>query len=218
MISLPRISRLAAAQRFDTLLDDVLANGRQIPLALRMRLGESEAGLGSAALAFGLRRYLELTLGPTPQALAMARALLDRQGADGGFGSIASTAASVGALRCLEDHLGGWPASPEPGGEAREVAARGRRAIEAGVAWLREAVASSPSTRRGRPMLGDERDTLIALWQLSDHADIADDLDLPVLLASLEDLGVRHDAALGAFLARAEGALGTVGVRSTLAA
>lgn len=219
MISLPRISRLAAAQRFDALLDDVLANGRHVPLALRLRLGACEASLGAAALALGLQRFLELTLGPTPQSLTLARALLDRQRPDGGFGAIGATAAAIGALRALSDHLDAWPPSVEPSAEARAVSSRVTGAIADALGFLREALASSPSTLLGRPLLGDEHDTLITLWQLADHADIADDLDLPALLASLDDLGVRHDSTLGPFLARADAALsGSTIRRPTLAA
>ncbi len=202
MISLPRITRLAAAQRFDVLLDEVLANGRPLPLALRLRLASDPETLPAIALALGLQRFLELTLGPTPQATALARALLDRRRPGGsGFGDAAANAAALAALLALREHGSGGFGSPDD----LEVA------IDEAREALRTTLHRSPSTLTGRPLLSDELDTCVVLWQLAGHADAADDLDLAALLTTLEDLGLRHDPALAPVLVRAEAALATAG-------
>ena len=216
MISLPRIVRLATAHRFDTLLEDVLRNGRALPLALRLRLSGDPETLPAAALALGLQRFLELTLGPTPQAIDLARALLDRQRPGDSFGSVCATASAIAALTLLDDTL-----AAAPGIDPIADALRPRlgQAIDEGVAALRRVRDEAPSTLfANRPLMGDELDTLIALWQLAGHPNIADALDLPLLLASLEDLGLRHDRALAPMLDRAQAALAPATSRTTLAA
>lgn len=215
MISLPRITRLAAAHRFDTLLEDVLRNGRALPLVLRLRLAADPDTLPGTALALALQRFLELTLGPTPQAIDLARALLDRQCPGGSFGSVPATAAGVAALALLDDAL-----AAAPGIDPIADALRPRigAAIDDGVAALREARDNAPSTLlANRPLMGDELDTLIALWQLAPFPDLADALDLPLLLASLEDLGLRHDRALAPVLDRAQAALMPAAARTRAA-
>jgi hypothetical protein len=216
MISLPRIVRLAAAHRFDTLLEDVLRNGRVLPLALRLRLAADPETLPATALALGLQRFLELTLGPTPQAIDLARALLDRQRPGDSFGSVPATAAAIAALTLLDDTLA---AAPGLDPIADTLRSRIGQAIDDGVAALRDARDNAPSTLlANRPLMGDELDTLIALWQLAPHERLADTLDLPLLLTTLEDLGLRHDRALAPILDRTQAALTPVTSRATRAA
>lgn len=74
MISLQRIQRLAEAQRHGALLDEVITNGRPLPLSARLILsrGNSE---GISALALGLQRAVELSYLATPASFMLARRL-----------------------------------------------------------------------------------------------------------------------------------------------
>lgn len=98
MLSANLIDRHFRAGRIDAVIDALSDNGLELPVALRVRLSQSEA----AALALGLRRVVELTYGPTPLSRALAQALLRHQAADGGFdGDPIATAAAAAALAAL---------------------------------------------------------------------------------------------------------------------
>jgi hypothetical protein len=74
MISLQRIQRLAEAQRHAALLDEVITNGRPLPLSARLILSRSAAE-GISALALGLQRAVELSYLATPASFMLARRL-----------------------------------------------------------------------------------------------------------------------------------------------
>ena len=95
MLTVNLIQRLIDQRAFDRLLEAVSANGMQLPLPLRVRLGQTP----SAPLALGLRRLVELTYHRTALSRQMARLLLDSQDADGSFdGDPVITATAVAAL------------------------------------------------------------------------------------------------------------------------
>ena len=81
MLSAELIQRHFEAQDYEKLLRDVLSNGLDLPLPLRVRLSQGPV----AAIALGLRRLAELTYGPTPLGRAMLGELLERQREDGAF-------------------------------------------------------------------------------------------------------------------------------------
>jgi hypothetical protein len=108
MISLPRIARLAEAREFDRLLDEVVRNGRPLPLAIRLRLSDPEA-LPAAAVGFALQRVVQLTYKPTPLSAMLARMLVEMQHEDGSFGPAGSTAIAVAALLSLADQVRSLP-------------------------------------------------------------------------------------------------------------
>lgn len=115
MLSVSLIERTLETRDYDRLLRDLANNGMDLPLSLRLRLGQSP----TAPLALALRRLVELTYGPT----ALSRQLVDRllrdQLPDGTFPGdgdeahrdvLASAAALAGLGRVAADHpaaLGG---------------------------------------------------------------------------------------------------------------
>ena len=96
VIHASRIDRLVRAGRFEQLLDEVLTNGRRLPIAARAMLlegGESESRelaesgscvsgevslgvLEQASMGLALQRLVELTYVPHPLAVGLARRLL----------------------------------------------------------------------------------------------------------------------------------------------
>lgn len=159
MLSHRRIERLVERGEHERLLDEVLRNGRPLPLAARLRLFDAGAA-GPAALALALQRHLELTPAATPLALDLAGRLLDAQDADGAIGSIVSTAAAVAGLTRLRETLAWSPVADAMLARRLDVAID--RALHALLAAQhRCAMARRPG------MLGDEMETALALWQLA---------------------------------------------------
>lgn len=108
MISLPRLARLAESREFDRLLDEVIRNGRPLPLAIRLRLCDPEA-LPAAAVGLALQRVVQLTYKPTPLSAMLARMLVEMQHEDGSFGTAGSTAIAVAGLLALADQVRSLP-------------------------------------------------------------------------------------------------------------
>lgn len=104
MMSCNRIARLFADHRYERLLEEVLANGREPGLAIRLRLADA-AGLSAAAVGFALQRACELHDAPGPLVTRLADALLDLQHDDGLFGTSIATAAAIAGLLSLLDQV-----------------------------------------------------------------------------------------------------------------
>lgn len=82
MLSVSLLERTLESRDYDRLLKDLAANGLALPLALRVRLTQSEA----APVALGLRRLVELTYyGPTAVTRRLTAKLLDFQDGSGCF-------------------------------------------------------------------------------------------------------------------------------------
>lgn len=95
MLSVNLIQRHFHANRLDSLLDALSANGLELPLPLLIRLGQVNA----SAVAMALRRVVELTYGPTGLSRELAGHLLKAQQPDGSYGrDPLATATVVSAL------------------------------------------------------------------------------------------------------------------------
>lgn len=152
MLTARRIQRTAAAGAFPRLLHDVLDNGRELPAAVRRRLGE-RPGVAAAALGIGLQRVAELSFGRCGEADDVANLLLARQQPDGGFGGVAATACATAGLL----------AHGASGGATLRQAGSGERdweiepALLAAASWLASALAAGAA---------DEVDAAVVVWAL----------------------------------------------------
>src|SRR5689334_21136730 len=118
MLSVNLIQRHFQAQRLDSLLDALSANGLELPLPLRIRLGQVNA----SAVAMALRRVIELTYGPTGLSRDLANHLVKAQQPDGSYGQDPlATAAAAGALGRL--------IAEQPGAAGDDVRAARERAL-----------------------------------------------------------------------------------------
>lgn len=99
MIHAARIDRLVRAERFEQLLDEVLANGRALPMQARAMLTQPGADR-LAAMGLALQRVVELSYLPTPSTINLAQRLLSElapMGLAGGSGGTGGTADSMAA-------------------------------------------------------------------------------------------------------------------------
>ncbi len=77
MLNIRRIERLADTGQWEALIEALAANGRPLPLSVRLRLSEAPSAT-VAALGLALQRMTELTYAPTPEALEAAARLCDQ--------------------------------------------------------------------------------------------------------------------------------------------
>jgi hypothetical protein len=219
MITLPRILKLAADAEHARLLEEILDNGRPLPLAARLRLS-SDAGLPAAALSLALTRFVELTWAPTPQTLDLLDRLLACEDARhaGWYATPAATAAAAAAL------LG---VAAQRQRVADPLAPATRTAAERALAALHEtldaaAAGGADAGRRHFLQKDDQPDALDralslallapAAGQASSTASSAGAADGPDAVAdwvleeldALESLGARHDRTLAPLIAFAE--------------
>lgn len=159
MLSQRRIERLVERGEHDRLLEEVLRNGRPLPLEARLHLTDPGA-LAPAALALALQRHLELTPAATPLAIDLADRLLEMQDAHGAIGSTASTAAAIAGLTRLRETLA-WSTNTDPMLSRRLDVAIDRALHALLAAQHRCAMADRPG------YLGDDMETALALWQLA---------------------------------------------------
>lgn len=174
MITQHQIERLSDNGAFDLLVTAVLRNGRELPLAARLRMTDPD-GVAPAALGLALLRSCELTHAPTRGMCDMAERLVARAGTEGGWGTIAATAAAVAGLEALLAH------SERAGGSmTQEFAGSVRRVIDGGIHWL-AARQGVPSQRvffeeseepyaPERSLIGDALDSALVVWLLGSSA------------------------------------------------
>lgn len=164
MLSMPRLVRLAETGQYDRLLDEVLRNGRPLPLEARLRMTSSGA-LAASAISLALSRMTELTHRPTTGAKLLAGKLLSLQDPDGSFGSPAVTASVTESLIALLEQNKFVATGLETEFRDRIVVARDR-ALHSLYAE-RESAAAAP---RSGGLLGDALETALVLWRLSERA------------------------------------------------
>lgn len=210
MISVARIERWAEREQFQALFDGVVQNGRPLPLAARLRLSQPRS-LELAALGIGLQRLLELSYGPEPAALAMARrvaAALERLGgaevSDNQPGPGAMIAGVVGLLGVLDRlRLFGHPGLERLQPAAERALARANHA-------LLEAAAGSSASPAHRGLVGDGIETAVVLWQLAGSERgaeaVAGVLDAESLRRGLVRSGAWKDGACAVLMALADAA------------
>lgn len=162
MLSMPRLVRLAESGQFDRLLDEILRNGRPLPLAARLRLS-SPGALAVSAISLALSRMTELTHRPTAGAQLLAEDLLALQSDDGSFGSSAVTASAAESILALleQDRYVATGLKPELR-ENLEIARD--RAMHALYADREVSTATGTSG-----LLGDALETALTLWRLGER-------------------------------------------------
>ncbi|MCB9838273.1 MAG: hypothetical protein H6813_02950 [Phycisphaeraceae bacterium] len=164
MLSMPRLVRLAESGQYDRLLEEVLRNGRPLPLAARLRLS-NPGMIEASAISLALSRVTELTHRPTSGALDLALRLLDRQLDDGSFGSPAVTASAVEAIIALLEQDRFVIPGLEPDLRDRLETARDR-AFHA----LYSAHEAGAANTRQSGLLVDALETALTLWRLGERA------------------------------------------------
>lgn len=193
MISLPKLVRMASEGEHARMLDEVVRNGRPLPLAIRLRLEEGQT-LPAAALGLALTRVTELTYRPSDVACTLAAMLIDCRRDDGSFGSVAATAIAAAALLAVADQIDALP-----GGRASgvyidiELERRIRHAAESALYALAQAQRTDEAAGDG--LIGDEIDSAIALWRLGFDTRFASAVRYEALLGAVEDRGLRHERA-----------------------
>lgn len=189
MLTLSRLHELSRDENPLVLLDAVLANGRPLALAARLRLEHPEVA-PVVGLALGLRRFLELTYAWSGPAAEMCERLLEMEQFGGGFGHPVACAAARGALAMAAESAarGGEMGVPE-------------RILEALGACDR--VLRHTQNEGSSGLLGDATDSALILWLLSDdlwEEQRSAGLDVRALWRGLEKAGALHDRVLGALL------------------
>ncbi|MBL0870878.1 MAG: hypothetical protein IBJ18_09915 [Phycisphaerales bacterium] len=236
MIHASRIDRLVRAGRFEQLLDEVLTNGRRLPIAARAMLLDdgarescesSEAGscvsaavslgvLEQASMGLALQRLVELTYVPHPLALGLARRLvagLSHRGRDGGGlkgGALAARVMAVAGLVDLVDQCV----------QTREVSGMEPLGVEIDAlidelgCELSHAAAQSVATRgaRGEGLVcASTLSTCLIVWQLRPRATLCASLqrfvNVAAILRAPERLGLWRDGDCAAVLALAGGVM-----------
>ena len=188
MVIPARVKTLGSHGLWSRLLDEVLRNGREVAVSLRLRLTE-EGAEAVTALGLALARAAELARPGDRSVEAIAQMLIARQRADGGFGE-GEHGSAVGTGCALAGLLGvceGAGFGAMPGWSTAWPAARG-----AGARLLQVLDRADPQAR-----------TLIA-WVLAPHAAAARQVgvDVQQLVDDLERGGHGHDRVLGPMLAR----------------
>lgn len=209
MLSHFRVAKLASAEEFDRLLNEVLMNGQTIPLAARLRLSEPGA-LASSALGLALKRLTEITWKPEPPAEGLADRLLQEQHPDGRFGNFASTLCALAALRALQRQVAALPGTRVgmeflPSQLSRRIEASAERAA----AWVQSICSAGQPAQRAnlsdraiatdvsesepadRPI--DALDTAMLLWQFASDPVLLCQAGIDDPESTVESLALRHD-------------------------
>ncbi len=105
MLSRNRIAQLLVAGDEDRLIEELLANGRQVPLSWRLLLSDP-AGRRAAMYGLALQRLAELTHGVDGLCAQLVPALCCLQSGRGGFGTDAATVAAAAGLLTYGDYAG----------------------------------------------------------------------------------------------------------------
>jgi hypothetical protein len=189
MLSPNRVRMLAQHGLWSRLVDEVLRNGRPVPVSIRLRLAE-EGAEAATALGLSLARLCELAR-PGESAIGeVVERLIAMQLEDGSFGSeVATACALAGLLGACE--VAGFGAMP---------------------GWFTAWPAACGAGARLAEDLhsADQMVRTITAWALAARSEAAlgVGLDIPALVSGLERRGVGHDRVLGPMLARARGVIG----------
>jgi uncharacterized protein GlcG (DUF336 family) len=184
MTRLPRLLALARRREFGTLLDESLSPLPEMPVSVRLSLGEASSA-PIAALALALARAVQLTFALPAPAEGLLDALLREVDASPAPPPQAS-AAALSALHLARAELG---AHPSP------LRARVVHAIAELERSLHEDLAS--------PGADDEASAAVALTLAAFPSEGADRLLVPALEAAI-DRGLLHHPSLGPALRHAE--------------
>ncbi len=149
MLSENRIQKMAQLGHFHQLIEDVIANGRPISLAVRLKLGDPDAQVVTG-LGLAIQRLTEITFAVNETTQWILQKLLARQNNDGSFGSIAATAIALRALFAVRKQCGSTNLRPE-------LDAAIGPALNRLLNWQDE-----------QGTIGDSLDSSICRWQLSD--------------------------------------------------
>jgi|GEM_PF-3208963 len=191
MLGVTQIHRLVAEGCDGLLLGRILANGRPVPLAVRLRL-ERDDNAPFAATGLALLRLSELTHRATPASADLALTLVDKlqQTPAGSIGWAGGMSALAGLLATLEQHR------DRPGVFAPHDVVQLKQAADTRI----HAALGSWERNGCRGMLGDDAiDTAIAVWTLADRRAATSRLPIAACarwLLSLDECvapaGIRH--------------------------
>ncbi len=189
MMNASRIDRLVRADRLEQLLEEVLSNGRRLPLAARAVLHDGPA-LEMAAIGLALQRLVELTY--TPQALSVSlaerlAALLGEDQNDEPVNAAAGGARLVARAiaTCAIDDL-----ARQAAGTGVELSATLRAARETGVRMLGRAVFEAQALTAARDarregLVGSGLVSCLVAWQLAARASLTAELQCMARVDSL---------------------------------
>lgn len=149
MLTPVRVKMLAEHGLWSRLLDEVMHNGREVPLGLRLRLTEERAE-AEVALGLGLVRIAELARPGDRSVDAVVGMLAARQRSEGGFGegqdgSVVGTGCALAGLLGVCEAAGfgampgwstAWPAACGAGARLAAMLAQADVEERTLVAWL----------------------------------------------------------------------------------
>jgi hypothetical protein len=196
MLTVSRISRLAALGRFDHLLDELIRNGRPLPVAARARLAEGRSA-ALTAVSLGAQRALELAYAPDSTLTGLLQQLVDltavtlRDAEALPAANRPGPVALATAARALCDLLDtgearGWAlVRGELGDRARDTLA--------GVAYALFVTQAGRAARvpREAGLVGDGLDSALVLWQLGGDDRLAGRLNPPLEISRLAEAADR---------------------------
>ncbi len=191
MINIRKIERLIDAGQWIDLIDALVANGRPMPLSLRLRLGEPDSVVMSA-LGLSLQRIVELTYTLGPEALETAARLCDHFLAVPGTraprpcgAAVAIGAAALADLARQAEQCGRGLAGP--------LADRIESSLRAGTWLLAEALPAQAAGAAAGGRAGGAADhdataldAAVLLWQAADRPALRAMLEGAVSLAAIE--------------------------------
>lgn len=199
MINLPKLVRMASEGEHERMLDEVIRNGRPLPLNVRLRLQDRET-LPAAALGLALSRVTELTYRPSDIACTLVVLLLERRHEDGSFGSVAATSIALAALHAMTDQIDALSGGAVTGRYIDPSLERSVRSAASTALHALVQAQNGANDESGDGMLGDEIDSAIALWRLGLDTRFARAVRYEALLAAVEDRGLRHSRATSSLL------------------
>ncbi len=237
MLSVSKLRRSVASERWAVLLADLVRNG--CPLALRVRaLLGSEPSVEMAALGLALQRAVELSWGPSDDLGEIAARLCAcvesaelgvERGTESGPSAGAIGVAARGLWEALDTIAArGWKMG---GADVPERLSAGL--VRCGQALLAAQVRTALSRAHERGLVGTRLDSAIVMWQLG-ALELSDEralwlggrrgVDMEYLREGVERAGLWNDAVCAELMERAglmpirRGGSGRIGLRRPLAA
>lgn len=170
MLQVTKLLRLVGNERHGQVIEEILRNGRPLPVAVRSRLAEP-ASARLASLGLAMQRVVELTYMPTAEAAHLAAAAVDawneREGAHADVPA-AATAILVAGLADVLSQVESTSSDLPPGLPGRIRATIRAACYELAATQEGEAVRNP----RQAGLVGGAIDSVVVLWQLAprEHA------------------------------------------------
>ncbi len=209
MMNAGRIDRLVRADRIEQLLEEVLSNGRRLPLAARAVLHEA-GSLEMASVGLALQRLVELTYTPRAVSVSLAERLAAgledfEQDSSGEIEDEGARLVARAIATCALDDLAGQAA-----GTGVELSAALRSARDAGVRGLGRALFEAQSVHaahhpRRVGLVGTAIISCLVAWQLAGRAALTAELQhmarVDLLFRAIQTLNLGADRDCAGVLA-----------------